>query len=123
VLYVPELKKNLLSVSVLEDRGFVAMFKKGKVLIRLEEASPDTTMSIGVREGELYRLQGKLVCRSKGIGSYPFTCEWIDVSGRGRGAKGSKGRSLFRDFQFRESTFRWGGGVSPFQLCQKTQLV
>jgi hypothetical protein len=67
VLYVPELKKNFLSVSVLEDKGFVVMFKKGKVLIRPEGASPDTTVSIGVREGKLYRLQGKPVCRSKGI--------------------------------------------------------
>jgi hypothetical protein len=61
VLYVPKLKKNLLSVSVLEDRGFFIMFKKGKVLIRLEGAIPDTTMNIGVREGKLYRLQGKPV--------------------------------------------------------------
>jgi hypothetical protein len=61
VLYVPGLKKNLLSVSVMEDRGFVVMFKKGKVLICPEGASPDTTMSIGVREGNLYRLKGKPV--------------------------------------------------------------
>jgi hypothetical protein len=33
VLYVLELKKNILSISVLEDRVFVVMFKKGKVLI------------------------------------------------------------------------------------------
>jgi hypothetical protein len=33
VLYVPALKKNFLSVSVMEDRGFVVMFKKGKVLV------------------------------------------------------------------------------------------
>jgi hypothetical protein len=58
VLYVPELKKNLLSISVMEDRGFIIMFKKGKVLIHLEGASPDTTVSIGVREGKLYMLQG-----------------------------------------------------------------
>jgi hypothetical protein len=56
VLYVPWLKKNLLSVSVMEDRGFAIMFKKGQVLIRTEGASLDTTMSIGVREGNLYRL-------------------------------------------------------------------
>jgi hypothetical protein len=43
------------------------MFKKGKVLIHPEGAIPDTTMNIGVREGKLYRLQGKPVCRSKGI--------------------------------------------------------
>jgi hypothetical protein len=59
VLYVLGLKKNFLSVSVMEDKGFAVMFKKGKVLIRPEGASPDTTVSIGVREGNLYRLKGK----------------------------------------------------------------
>jgi hypothetical protein len=59
VLYVPGLKKNLLSVSVMEDKGFVVIFQKGQVLICPEGASPDTTVVIGVREGNLYRLQGK----------------------------------------------------------------
>jgi hypothetical protein len=31
------------------------------VLVCLEKASPDTTVVVGVREGTLYRLQGKLV--------------------------------------------------------------
>jgi hypothetical protein len=34
VLYVPELKKNLLLVSALGERDFVVLFKKGQVLIR-----------------------------------------------------------------------------------------
>jgi hypothetical protein len=67
VLYVPKLKKNLLSVSVLEDMGFVVMFKKWQVLIRPEGISTDTIVSIGVREGKLYRLHGKHVCGSKEI--------------------------------------------------------
>jgi hypothetical protein len=61
VLYVPRLKKNLLSVLVMEDKSFVVMFKKGQVLICPKEASPDTTVSIGVREDNLYKLQGKPV--------------------------------------------------------------
>ena len=61
VLYVPILKKNFLLVSVMEDKGFVVMFKKGQVLIHLEGASPDTKVVIGVREGSLYRLKGKPV--------------------------------------------------------------
>jgi hypothetical protein len=44
---------------------------------------------------------------------------WIDVNDRGRGAEGSEGRTEFTDFQFRESTFRWEGGVGPFQFCQR----
>lgn len=30
VMYVPELKKNLVSVSMLEDRGYDVVFSKGK---------------------------------------------------------------------------------------------
>jgi hypothetical protein len=59
VLYVPGLKKNFLSVSAMEDMGFFFTFQRGKVLIHPEKSSPDTTMVIGVREGTLYRLQGK----------------------------------------------------------------
>jgi hypothetical protein len=67
VLYVPELKKNLLSISVMKDKGFVIVIKKGQVLICPEGASPDTVVSIGVKESRLYRLQGKHIHGSKGI--------------------------------------------------------
>jgi hypothetical protein len=53
VLYVPGLKKNFLSVSAMEDKGFFITFQRGKVLIRLEKASPDTTVVLGL-ERELY---------------------------------------------------------------------
>jgi hypothetical protein len=43
VLFVPGLTKNLLSVSVMEDKGFVMEFKNQQVLIKLKESSPDTT--------------------------------------------------------------------------------
>jgi hypothetical protein len=61
VLFVPRLRKNLLSVYVMKDEGFLVEFKNQQVLIRLKESSPDTTQVIGVREGNLYRLQGELV--------------------------------------------------------------
>jgi hypothetical protein len=61
VLYVPRLKKNLLSVLVMEGKGFVVMFKKRQVLIRPEGPSPETAVSIGVTEGNLYKLKGKHV--------------------------------------------------------------
>ena len=50
VLYVPGLKKILLSVSIMEERGFVITFKKRKVTIHLEGYNPDTTMRIGARD-------------------------------------------------------------------------
>jgi hypothetical protein len=67
VLYVPELKMNLLSVSTLEDKGFAVLFQNGQLLIHSEGASPNTVVSIGVREGKVYRLKGKPVSESKGI--------------------------------------------------------
>jgi hypothetical protein len=75
VLYVPELKKNLLSVSALEDRVLSVLFKKGQVLIHSEGASPDTTMSIGVREGKVYRLQGMLFMGPRGSWIMD-RCQW-----------------------------------------------
>jgi hypothetical protein len=61
VLYILGLKNNLLSVSAMEDMGFVVTFQRGKVLIRPEKDISDKTMVIGVREGNLYKLQGKHV--------------------------------------------------------------
>jgi hypothetical protein len=59
VQYVPGLKKNLLLVSIMENRGFSFVFKKGQVIIRPKGASPDIGVSIGVRESNLYSLKGK----------------------------------------------------------------
>lgn len=55
------LKKNLLSISIMEDKGYVVTFQKGKVFICPQGASPNTAVRIGVREGNLYKLQGNLV--------------------------------------------------------------
>jgi hypothetical protein len=59
VLFVPGLKKNLLSVSVMEDKGFAMEFKNQQVLIRPKDSSPNTAQVTGVREGNLDRLQGE----------------------------------------------------------------
>jgi hypothetical protein len=53
VLYVPGLKNNFLSVSSMEDKGFVIIFQRGKVLIRLEKLSQDRSWSLGL-ERALY---------------------------------------------------------------------
>jgi hypothetical protein len=122
VLYVPELKKNFLSVSVLEDMGFSITFQRGKVLICLEGDIPDTTINIGVREGRLYRLQGKPVRGSKGIldhGSMSVT----EDEERRLWRVNSRRMSRVHNFQCGESTFRWEEGVIPFQSCQETELV
>jgi hypothetical protein len=38
VLYVPGMKKNLISVSTLEDRGYVVSFQDGRVYIRPKDS-------------------------------------------------------------------------------------
>jgi hypothetical protein len=61
VLFVPGLKKNLLSILDMEDNGFAIEFKNQQVLIKQKESSPNTALVIGVREGNLYKLQSKHV--------------------------------------------------------------
>lgn len=56
VLFVPMLKKNLISVSTIEDRGFELLFWDGKVLIHPRGSSETTTLVIGVRCCKLYKL-------------------------------------------------------------------
>jgi hypothetical protein len=58
VLYVPELKKKLLSVLVLEHNALVMSFQRGKVLMCSKGASPNIVVRIDVKDGNLYRLQG-----------------------------------------------------------------
>ena len=56
VLYVPGLKKNLVSVSAIEDRGFGIYVLDGKVYIFSKAEGPSTSYAIGVRCGKLYKL-------------------------------------------------------------------
>ena len=45
----------------MEYKGYVIEFKNKQILIRLKEFSPRSTNVTGVREDNLYRLQGELV--------------------------------------------------------------
>ena len=58
VLYVPRLKKNLLSISALDKKGFRVSFVDGKVLMWTKGKSIDDVVEIGVEEGGLYKLKG-----------------------------------------------------------------
>lgn len=57
-LYVPGLKKNLLSISGLEKKGFKVAFVDGQVLIWPRGNTIDDVVVIGVEEGGLYKLKG-----------------------------------------------------------------
>lgn len=59
VLYVPGLKKNLLSISTLEEKGFRVVFVDGQILMWPKGKSFDDAVVIVIQEGGLYRLKGK----------------------------------------------------------------
>ena len=56
VLYVPVLKKNLISVSMIEDRGLGVSFLDGHVHVFPKTAGPFASYAIGVRCWKLYKL-------------------------------------------------------------------
>jgi len=55
VKYVPGLKKNLVSVTMLEDKGYDVVFSKGHVFLR--HISTGQTKKIGIRVKNLYKLE------------------------------------------------------------------
>jgi hypothetical protein len=56
LLYVPGLKKNLISISAIEDRGFEVSFQDGQILIHPKGFSVSSSRVIGTRHERLYRL-------------------------------------------------------------------
>ena len=60
VLYVPCLKKNLLSISTLDKKGFRVAFIDGQVLMWPKGKSIEDAVVIGEEEGGLYKLKGYL---------------------------------------------------------------
>ena len=57
VLYVAGLKKNLLSISSLEERGYRFSLIDGQVLMLPKGNTIDDVGVIGVQEGGLYKLK------------------------------------------------------------------
>jgi hypothetical protein len=57
ILYVPGLKKNLISVSALEDKGYEVSFKDRRAYIKPMGLSKGYEQVIGVRKDKLYKLQ------------------------------------------------------------------
>jgi hypothetical protein len=60
VLYVPGLKKNLLSVATLEDKVYWVIFKDMKALLWAKGSHLSTTKPIVNRSGGLYVVSGQL---------------------------------------------------------------
>jgi hypothetical protein len=61
ILYVPGIKKNLLPVSTLEDKGFWVTFMEGKALLWHKDSSLESAIEIGVQVGGLYKLLSHLI--------------------------------------------------------------
>jgi hypothetical protein len=55
---IVNIKKNLLSISTLENKGFRVAFVDGQVLLWPKNSSINKATVIGVREGGLYKLKG-----------------------------------------------------------------
>ena len=60
VLYVLSLKKNLLSISGLEEKGFIVSFIDGQILMWPKGKTINDVVVIGVQEGGLYKIKGNL---------------------------------------------------------------
>ena len=59
VLYVPRLKKNLLSISALDAKGMRVAFIDGQVLMWPKGKTIDDVVVIREQEGGLYKLKGQ----------------------------------------------------------------
>jgi hypothetical protein len=59
-LYVLGLKKNLLFISTLDEKGFKVAFIDGEVIMWSRGKSIDDAIVIGVQEGGIYKLKGHL---------------------------------------------------------------
>jgi hypothetical protein len=60
VLYVPGLKKNLLSISALDKKGFKVAFIDGEVPMWSKGKNIEDAVVIGIEESGLYKLKGLL---------------------------------------------------------------
>jgi len=56
VLYVPIMKKNLISISELEDKGYDVLFRRGQVLIYPRGTLASSAREIGVCHAKVYKF-------------------------------------------------------------------
>ena len=61
IIYVLGLKKNLLLVSVLEDKSLQVIFMENQAYLWSKNQNIGTATFIGVREGGIYKLLGKYI--------------------------------------------------------------
>jgi hypothetical protein len=59
VLWVLELMRSVLSISTIEEKGYVVLFRDRKVLFMTRGSILKSIVVLGVRERNLYRLKGQ----------------------------------------------------------------
>jgi hypothetical protein len=59
LLWVQELRRSVFSVSTIQNNGYDVLFHDGQALIGPRGSSLDTTVVLGVRESNLYKLKGQ----------------------------------------------------------------
>jgi hypothetical protein len=59
VLWVPELRRSVLSISAIEKKGYANLFRDRKVLLIPGGSRSKSVVVLGVRENNLYRLKGQ----------------------------------------------------------------
>ena len=68
-MHVPGLKKNLVSVSMLEDKGYDVVFNDGKAFLR--HKTTGQTKRIGIRVKNIYKLEvygcATMMCKAKEV--------------------------------------------------------
>jgi hypothetical protein len=82
VIFVLEIKVNLIFVSYLGDKGYLVMFEDGRVLICSEGATLDAAVRIGIKIGMMYRMLVQSTVGSNGIldlRSMFDTIIWYDI--------------------------------------------
>ena len=72
VVHVPGLKKNLISVAMLEDKGYEVVFSEGKVFLR--HKATGQVKKVGIRAKNLYRLEVDGMSTEKRISTELKTC-------------------------------------------------
>jgi hypothetical protein len=61
VLWVLKLRRSVLLVSTIEEKGYAILFRDRQVLFIPRGSSSDIVAVPGVRESNLYRLKGQLM--------------------------------------------------------------
>jgi hypothetical protein len=79
MLYILEVRVNLLLVSSFEDGGYGITFQQGQVLISSTGTDQNIAMVLGVKEGRLYKLLSRPMIGTSGCLDIEFESDSCDA--------------------------------------------